>query len=81
MQILTAYPLFTTPITTHDFNELIVSESVVFCKDDASLPPGAYLGMAPGLGEFNLIETKGSHEALFTHPAVVARDMLQAIGA
>jgi hypothetical protein len=51
----------------------------VYCNDDVSLPPGAYLGMAQGLGEFNLIEVSGSHEALFTKPGTVARGLLQAL--
>ncbi len=62
----------TTPVTT-------VPKSVVFCKDDVSLPPGAYLGMAQTLGEFDLIEVEGSHEALFTNPGVVAKGLLQAL--
>ena len=60
----------TTPVTT-------VPKSVVFCKDDVSLPPGAYLGMAQTLGEFDLIEVEGSHEALFTNPGVVAQGGLE----
>ena len=51
----------------------------MFCKDDVSLPPGAYLGMAQGLGEFDLIEVEGSHEALFTNPGVVVKGLLQAL--
>ena len=43
------------------------------------LPPGAYLGMAQGLGEFDLIEVEGGHEALFTNPGVVAKGLLRAL--
>lgn len=71
--------LFITPVQTQDFENLSVPKSVVFCKDDASLPPGAYLGMAQALGDYKLIEVKGSHEALFTNPAVVAEGLLQAL--
>jgi pimeloyl-ACP methyl ester carboxylesterase len=71
--------LFTTPIRTHDFNRLNIPKTVVFCKDDASLPPGAYLGMAQALGDYQLIEVAGSHEALFTKPAVVARGLIRAL--
>jgi hypothetical protein len=35
--------------------------------------------MAQGLGEFNLIEIEGSHEAFFTNPGVVAGGFLQAL--
>ncbi len=71
--------LFTTPIDTQDFENLSIPKSVVFCKDDVSLPPGAFIGMAQGLGEYSLVEVKGSHEALFTNPDVVAKGILQVI--
>ncbi|NNL75802.1 MAG: alpha/beta hydrolase [Desulfobacterales bacterium] len=71
--------LFTTPIATHDFTNLNIPISVVFCKDDASLPPGAYLGMAQGLGDFKLIEVAGSHESLFTNPSIVAEGIVKAL--
>ena len=71
--------LFTTPVSTKDFEKLTIPKSVVFCKGDASLPPGAYLGMAQGLGDYNLVEIEGSHEALFTNPGVVAKGILQAV--
>jgi len=71
--------LFTTPINTVDFEELTIPKTVVFCKDDASLPPGAYLEMAQGLGDYNLVEIAGSHETLFTRPDVVARGLIQAL--
>ena len=71
--------LFTTPITTRNFVNLNIPISVVFCKDDASLPPGAFLGMAQGLGDYQLIEVPGSHESLFTNPAVVAEGLIKAL--
>jgi pimeloyl-ACP methyl ester carboxylesterase len=71
--------LFTTPVDTQDFEKLTIPKSVVFCKADASLPPGAYLNMAQGLGKYNLIEIEGGHEALFTNPGVVAKGILQAV--
>jgi hypothetical protein len=71
--------LFTTPIRTHNFDQLKIAKSVVFCKDDASLPPGAYLGMAQALGDYQVIEVAGSHEALFTNPAVVAQGFIKAL--
>jgi hypothetical protein len=40
---------------------------------------GAYLGMAQGLGKYDLIEIEGGHETLFTRPADVARGLLQAV--
>ncbi len=79
---LTPQPLalFTTPVSTTAFNGLTVPRSVVFCKGDASLPPGAFLGMAQGLGKFDLVEIDGSHEALFTRPEPVAQALIKAAG-
>ncbi len=71
--------LFTTPVSSKALNALAIPKSVVFCRDDASLPPGAYLGMAQGLGEFKLVELAGGHETLFTKPVVVAQGLLQAV--
>jgi len=71
--------LFTTPVSTKEFESLNVPKAVVFCKGDASLPPGAYLGMAQGLGKHRLVEIEGSHEALFTNPSAVANGLLKAL--
>jgi pimeloyl-ACP methyl ester carboxylesterase len=71
--------LFTTAVGTKEFGKLAIPRYVVFCKGDASLPPGAYLEMAQGLGSYRLVEVDGSHEALFTQPAVVARGLLEAL--
>jgi len=71
--------LFTSSVATEAFNKLSIPRSVVFCKGDISLPPGAYLGMAQGLGEFDLIQVEGSHEAFFTNPGLVAKGFLQAL--
>jgi hypothetical protein len=74
------FALFTTPVATEAFGKLTIPKTVVFCKGDVSLPPGAYLGMARGLGEHDLIEVEGSHEAFFTNPGVVAEGFLKALG-
>ena len=71
--------LFTTPVGTGDFDALTVPKTVLFCRDDASLPPGAYLGMAQGLGEHDVIELEGGHETLFTHPEVLAEALIKAL--
>ena len=71
--------IFTTPVSTQEFENLTIPRSVVFCKEDASLPPGAYLGMARGLGDYKLIEVKGSHEALYTNPVTVAGGLIEAL--
>lgn len=71
--------LFTTPVSRQDFDQLIIPKAVVFCKGDISLPPGTYQGMAQSLGDHTFIEVEGSHEALFTNPAVVAAGLQQVL--
>lgn len=70
--------LFTTGFDTTPFEALDMPRSVVFCTGDISMPPGGYLAMAEGLGDYRLVEIAGSHEALFTDPATVATGILQA---
>jgi len=72
--------LFTTKMTTSAFGGP-TPKTVIFCKDDVSLPPGAFLGMATVLGDHQLIEIEGGHEALFTQPDRVAAALLQALSA
>ncbi|MBN1630180.1 MAG: alpha/beta fold hydrolase [Thermoleophilia bacterium] len=71
--------LFTTKIDAAPFQSVTIPKAVVFCKEDASLPPGAFVGMVQSLGEHRFIEIDGSHEALFTNPAVVASGLLRAV--
>ena len=72
--------LFTTKVSTAAFSGLTIQRTVLFCKDDASLPPGAFLGMAQGLGKFDLIEIPGGHETLFTRPEAVAKELIRMAG-
>jgi pimeloyl-ACP methyl ester carboxylesterase len=71
--------LFTTPVDTRDFDQFSVPKAIVFCKKDASMPPGVYLEMAKSLGKYKLVELDGGHEALFTNAPVVAQGLLQAV--
>ena len=71
--------LFTTPVSIDGFNKGSFKKTVLFCKKDISLPEGAYLGMAQGLGEHDLIELDLGHEGLFTHADQVAEGLLKAI--
>ena len=71
--------LFTTKLDAKPFNQLNVPKSVLFCKDDASLPPGAYLGMAQALGDYDLLEIEGGHETLFVKPEFFADALLRAV--
>ena len=72
--------LFTTPVDTEPFESLTIPKTVIFGTGDTSLPPGAFLGMAQGLGEFDLIEIAGGHEALVVTPAAVAQGLLDTVG-
>ena len=79
---LTPQPLalFTTPVKTAAFAQLPTPKTVLFCQEDTSLPPGAFLGMAQNLGKFDLIEVDGGHESLVVRPEVVAEGLIKAAG-
>ncbi|ODU06090.1 MAG: salicylate esterase [Pseudonocardia sp. SCN 72-86] len=53
-----------------------IPRSYVLCNDDSALPPGdpncGYLANARRLGAFRLVTLDGSHEVLFTDPALLA---------
>ena len=66
-------------MSTGDLDSLKIPRTVLFCRDDVSLPPGAYLGMAQGLGQHDVIEMAGGHETLFTNPAVIAEGLIRAL--
>ena len=72
--------IFNTPVSTAAFKALDIPKTVLFCKDDTSLPPGAFLGMARAeLGQFDLVEIDGGHETVFTNPADFVEGLLKAI--
>lgn len=53
-----------------------VPRSYVHCHDDCALPPGdpqfSWLANARRLGLFRLVTLEGSHEVLYTNPALLA---------
>ena len=71
--------LFTTPVDIKGSDTGRFKKTVLFCKNDCSLPDGAYLGMAQGLGMHDVIELDLGHEGLFTHPDLVADAIVRAI--
>ncbi len=71
--------LFTTPVELTGLERGTFPKTLLFCKQDQSLPEGAYLGMARTLSKMNIIELDLGHEGLFTHPEQVATGLLQAI--
>ncbi len=70
--------LFTTKVDAAAFNQLSIPRTMLFCRDDESLPPGAYLGMAQSLGEFDLQEIDGGHETLFVKPEFFSEALIKA---
>jgi pimeloyl-ACP methyl ester carboxylesterase len=72
--------LFTTKVSTAAFDRLPQPRAYVFARDDASLPPGAYLGMAQALGEYELVEIPGGHEHMLVDPPAVAAALIKAAG-
>ena len=72
--------LFATKVNTTDFKQLNIPRTVLFCRDDISLPAGAYIGMAQNLGQHDLLEVEGGHETLFARPEVVAQGLMRAVG-
>ena len=71
--------LFTTPVSIVGFDKGRFRKTVLFCTEDVSLPEGAYLGMAQGLGEHDVVKLDIGHEGLFTHPQLVANGIIEAI--
>ena len=71
--------LFTTKAPTAAFAELDVPKSYLFCKDDISLPPGAYMGMAQALGKFDLVEIPGGHEMSWVDPEAFTQTLVKMV--
>jgi pimeloyl-ACP methyl ester carboxylesterase len=71
--------LFTTPVDLTGLALEQFKRTLIYCKNDLSLPPGAYIGMAQALGEFDLLELELGHEGLFTHPELIAQALLKAV--
>jgi pimeloyl-ACP methyl ester carboxylesterase len=80
------YGLFTTPLPMREFYELLhsgrVGCSYINCTDDNSLPASAewcwHPRMSSRLGLCRVIQTRGSHEVLFTNPAGIAAAIIDA---
>ncbi len=71
--------LFTTPVDLKGLDLTRFKRTLVYCKNDQSLPPGAFIGMAQLLGEFDLIELDLGHEGLVTNPELFAGALLKAV--
>ncbi|MEN1760480.1 alpha/beta fold hydrolase [Anoxynatronum sibiricum] len=71
--------LFDTPIQANAFAQLETPRVLLYCTEDLSLPPGAFVGMFQSLGEAPVVELQGSHEALFFQPEAYADALVQCI--
>ncbi len=71
--------LFTTKVSTKGFENGTFKKTVLYCKEDVSLPDGAYLGMAQALGDYDILELDLGHEGLFTNPDKIAAALIQAV--
>jgi pimeloyl-ACP methyl ester carboxylesterase len=61
------------------FYSLSIPRSFIYCRQDRALPQGYFHPrMSSRLGKFRLLETDGSHEALFTRPEELAHRIIEA---
>lgn len=69
------YNYFTDGLDLDGLEDLGVPASYVISPDDVALPPGPFAWsprFPERLKDVRLVQTKGSHESLFTQPAAVA---------
>lgn len=74
------YQYFTETIEPVDLTSLGIPLAYVFSEDDVSMPPGEW-GWVPRFPDRLGVDatlTPGGHESLFTHPAELARALLDA---
>ncbi|MDY6969651.1 MAG: alpha/beta fold hydrolase [Spirochaetota bacterium] len=71
--------LFKSPISTESFKITDIPRGYIYCKDDVSLPPGAYLSMLENVGmrKDEIIENEGGHESIITKPDVIVRSLIK----
>lgn len=64
------------------FFSLQIPKSYLNCTEDIALPPGPDFGwhprMSSRLGLYRLVQMPGSHEAIFTNPALLADKLVEA---
>ncbi len=80
LQLLVPQPLalMTEKIKARSFADAGFSVSLLYCKNDISVPPGAFMGMFKALGENNPVEEiAGDHECLFTNPEAFTAGLLK----
>jgi len=61
------------------FYSLAIPRSFIYCRQDKALPPGYFHPrMSSRLGAFKFLEMDGSHEVMFTRPAELADQIIEA---
>lgn len=72
----------TDKVALKSFFSLQIPMSYLNCTEDIALPPGPEFGWHPRLssrlGLFRLVQMPGSHEAIFTNPALLADKLVEA---
>jgi len=60
--------------------EMKVAKSYLYCTEDTSIPHslGWHPRLSEKLGFFRFVSCQGSHEVLFTNPALLAEKIIQA---
>ncbi|MCR9121740.1 MAG: alpha/beta hydrolase [Phyllobacteriaceae bacterium] len=76
MMVPQPFGFYTHEIDTSSFADVTASKFVLLATDDASLPPGAWAGMAMWLGDATTVEIPGGHEVLLTDPDAVAQGLV-----
>lgn len=68
--------LFITPVEKNPIT-INIPKYYIYCKDDVSLPQGAFLKMAALLGMFEFIMVDGGHETIFTNPKIIMDALME----
>lgn len=81
MDILVTQPLviMETPINARDFEVLDIPKVLLYCTQDVSVPPGAFVGMFRALGDNPIVQVECDHEGLFTNPEIYTKGLLECI--
>lgn len=81
MGILVTQPLviMETPINARDFEALDIPKVLLYCTQDVSVPPGAFVEMFKALGDYPIVEVECDHEGLFTNPELYTKGLLECI--
>ncbi len=82
-ELLTPEPFqpFADKLDLKKFYTLDIPKSYLNCTEDTALPHGEWSWhprMSSRLGHFRLVQMPGSHEVMFSNPALLAKKMIEA---